>query len=73
MVILLWLKAGAAEVALLAVGGGGAFVAGMKEAFRRHSLPLMELMYSPLFESARSDPRIQELLRSQAELQKRTR
>jgi hypothetical protein len=31
-------------------------------------LPLMDLMYSPLYESARHDPRILDLLRRQSEM-----
>jgi hypothetical protein len=40
----------------------------MEKAFEMHSLPLLELMYSPLYAPARSDPRIRDLLRRQAEL-----
>ena len=45
-----------------------AFVACMEQAFQLHALPLLELMYSRLYEPARSDPRILDLLRRQSEL-----
>ena len=48
-----------------ALGERDAFVAALEESFRMHSLPLLELMYSPLYESARDDPRVQDLLRRQ--------
>jgi adenylate cyclase len=48
-----------------ALGDMDGFVARMEESFRMHSLPLMELTYSPLFEPARSDPRVLDLLRRQ--------
>jgi adenylate cyclase len=48
-----------------ALGEEDAFVACMEEAFRRHNLPLLELMYSRLFEKAKDDPRIADLLRRQ--------
>jgi TolB-like protein/class 3 adenylate cyclase len=51
-----------------ALGEEDAFVTCMEEAFRLHALPLLELMYSPLFETARHDPRIIDLLRRQSEL-----
>jgi adenylate cyclase len=51
-----------------ALGETDAFVASMEQAFQFHSLPLMELMYSRLFEPARRDPRILDLLRRQSEL-----
>ncbi|MGA8536317.1 MAG: adenylate/guanylate cyclase domain-containing protein [Thermoplasmata archaeon] len=51
-----------------ALGEMDAFVASMELAFQLHALPLMELMYSRLFEPARSDPRILDLLRRQFEL-----
>jgi adenylate cyclase len=51
-----------------ALGNTDAFVACMEQAFRLHALPLMELMYSRLYQPARSDPRILDLLRRQAEL-----
>jgi adenylate cyclase len=41
------------------------FVASMEEALRLHSLPLLELLYSPLYADGRKDPRIQEILRRQ--------
>ncbi|MGB6442334.1 MAG: tetratricopeptide repeat protein [Thermoplasmata archaeon] len=53
-----------------ALGERDEFVASMESAFRLHSLPLMELMYSRLFESARSDPRILDLLRRQTQTRK---
>jgi adenylate cyclase len=45
-----------------------AFVGCMEQAFQLHALPALELMYSRLFEPARSDPRIIDLLRRQAAL-----
>jgi tetratricopeptide (TPR) repeat protein len=45
-----------------------AFVACMERAFASHTLPLMELKYSRLFEAARCDPRIVDLMRRQSEL-----
>ena len=51
-----------------ALGEMDAFVACMEQAFQLHSLPLMELQYSRLFEPARRDPRILDLLRRQSEL-----
>jgi adenylate cyclase len=53
-----------------ALGETEAFVACMEAAFRLHALPLLELMYSRLFEAARSDPRILDILRRQAALRK---
>lgn len=50
-----------------------AFVTYMERAFQSHSLPLLELMYSRLYEPARRDPRILDLLRRQAELRKPSR
>jgi adenylate cyclase len=52
-----------------ALGEQDEFVARMERAFRAHSLPLLELMYSRLFERARSDVRIREILRQQSEFQ----
>jgi adenylate cyclase len=51
----------------LALGDVDAFVACMEEAFRLHSLPLLEIQYSTLADKARSDPRIVDLLRRQLE------
>ncbi len=51
-----------------ALGEVDAFFECMEQAFKLHSLPLMELMYSPMFEQARHDPRIVNLLRRQGEL-----
>jgi adenylate cyclase len=51
-----------------ALGEMDAFVECMEQAFKLHALPLMELMYSRLYESARHDPRIIDLLRRQSEL-----
>jgi adenylate cyclase len=51
-----------------ALGEMDAFVACMEQAFQLHSLPLLELQYSRLFEPARRDPRILDLLRRQSEL-----
>ncbi len=50
-----------------ALGDEDAFVRCMERAFELHALPLMELMYSRLFAAARSDPRILDLFRRQAE------
>jgi adenylate cyclase len=50
-----------------ALGEQDAFVDCMERAFQAHSLPLLELMYSRIFEPARSDPRILDLFRRQAE------
>jgi adenylate cyclase len=50
-----------------------AFVRCMEQAFDMHALPAMELMYSRLFEAARSDPRIVDLLQRQAALRGPTR
>ncbi|HYB78744.1 MAG TPA: hypothetical protein VEG66_03155, partial [Thermoplasmata archaeon] len=40
---------------------------GLLEAFRLHSFPLLELLYSPRYAAARQDPRILDLLRRQGE------
>jgi hypothetical protein len=45
-----------------------AFVASMEEAFANGVLPLLELLYSPLYAAARADPRVQDILRRQREL-----
>jgi len=39
----------------------------MEKAFEFHNLPLLELLYSPLYAPARSNPRIISLLERQAE------
>jgi len=49
-----------------ALGNTDAFLEAMEAAFRLHQLPFLELMYSPLFAPARSDPRLLDLLRRQA-------
>jgi adenylate cyclase len=51
-----------------ALGEMDAFAACIERSFRTHDLPLMELMYSRLFEAARNDPRIIELIRRQSAL-----
>jgi adenylate cyclase len=51
-----------------ALGNMDGFLEAMEAAFRVHQLPLLELMYSPLFAAARSDPRLLDLLRRQSEL-----
>lgn len=51
-----------------ALGDVDAFVACMEKAFELHILPLLELMYSPLYAAARGDPRIVDLLSRQAAL-----
>ncbi len=50
-----------------ALGDRDAFVASMEEALRRGVLPLLELLYSPLYAEGRKDPRVQDLLRRQRE------
>jgi adenylate cyclase len=50
------------------LGEVDAFVASLEQAFQLHALPLLELMYSPLFGSVRSDPRVLDLMRRQSEL-----
>ena len=50
------------------LGEVDAFVASLDRAFQLHNLPLLELMYSPLFETVRTDPRVLDLLRRQLEL-----
>lgn len=52
----------------LALGELDPFVASMEDAFRLHQLPLLELLYSPLYETVRADPRIVDLLGRQASL-----
>ncbi len=51
-----------------ALGETDAFVASMTEALRLGVLPLLELQYSPLYAAARTDPRVQEILRRQHDL-----
>jgi adenylate cyclase len=51
-----------------ALGENDAFIACMEGAFRLHNLPLMELMYSRLYEPVRHDLRLLDLLRRQSEL-----
>lgn len=51
-----------------ALGDMDAFVDSMERAFKHHDLPAMELQYSVLFQEARQDPRIADLLRRQREL-----
>jgi adenylate cyclase len=52
----------------LALGDQEAFVASLERSLQRHDLPLLELLYSPLLETARRDPRVLDILRRQAEL-----
>jgi hypothetical protein len=40
----------------------------LEKAFELHGLPLLELMYSPLYAAARRNPRIVDLIRRQAAL-----
>lgn len=54
-----------------AMGEMDGFAECMERAFTIHSLPLLELMYSPLYDGARSDPRILDLLRRQHALRAR--
>jgi TolB-like protein/tetratricopeptide (TPR) repeat protein len=51
-----------------ALGDTDAFVKCMEKVFELHNLPLLELMYSPIYAPARKDPRIADLLRRQAAL-----
>ena len=51
-----------------ALGEMDAFAAAMEEALRRGVLPLLELLYSPLYAVGRSDPRIQDILRRQRQV-----
>jgi TolB-like protein/tetratricopeptide (TPR) repeat protein len=51
-----------------ALGETDAFVECLERAFGLHSLPLLELLYSPVYASARGDPRIVDLIRRQASL-----
>jgi adenylate cyclase len=51
-----------------ALGDMDGFLDAMERAFQHHNLPLMELVYSPLYEKARQDPRLLDLLRRQAAL-----
>ncbi len=50
-----------------ALGDMDEFVKCIEQSFELHGLPLLELMYSRLFEDARKDPRIIEILRKQSE------
>jgi adenylate cyclase len=50
-----------------ALGESDAFVECMEEALQHHSLPALELMYSPLYAESRKDPRVQDILRRQRE------
>jgi adenylate cyclase len=50
------------------LGERDAYFQCMERAFELRQLPLMELLYSPLLEAARQDPRHDELLRRQREL-----
>ncbi len=54
-----------------ALGEMDEFVESMEEALRCRVLPLLELLYSPLYAAARADPRIQDILRRQRETQSR--
>ncbi len=51
-----------------ALGETDAFVDGMEEALRQGVLPLLELTYSPLYATARQDPRVQDILRRQRQI-----
>ncbi len=53
-----------------ALGEMDDFVASMEEALRHGVLPLLELLYSPLYATGRADPRIQDILRRQREVRK---
>ena len=50
-----------------ALGEVDQFIASMEEALRLKVLPLLELLYSPLYAEARKDPRLLELFRRQTE------
>jgi adenylate cyclase len=54
-----------------ALGEMDAFVACLERAFELHSLPYLELRYSRLFELARQDPRVVDLIRRQEEFHPR--
>jgi tetratricopeptide (TPR) repeat protein len=49
-----------------ALGELDAYFEDLERAFQLHALPLLELMYSPLYASSRDDPRMVDLLRRQA-------
>ncbi len=75
MIGLLQKKAEGGELAVFfvgfvrfALGEMDGFVECMEEAFELHILPQLELMYSPLFATARNDPRIVDLMRRQTAL-----
>ncbi len=51
-----------------ALGDIDAFVECLERAFDLHSLPLLELMYSPLYAPARSDPRVAAMIERQMAL-----
>ena len=51
-----------------ALGEMDEFVASMEEALRCGVLPLLELLYSPLYAASLEDPRIQDILRRQRQL-----
>ena len=54
-----------------ALGDRDEFIAAMDQALRRGVLPLLELLYSPLYAGARTDPRLLDILRRQHELRHR--
>ncbi|MGA8542602.1 MAG: adenylate/guanylate cyclase domain-containing protein [Thermoplasmata archaeon] len=49
-----------------ALGEMDAYFEDLERAFQLHALPLLELMYSPLYASGRDDPRMVDLLRRQS-------
>ncbi len=51
-----------------ALGEMDAFYARMSQALQSHDLPLLRLMYSPLFAAARGEPRFRDLLEAQRAL-----
>jgi adenylate cyclase len=51
-----------------ALGEIDEYVDGLERSFAMHQLPYLEMAYSPLYAAARSDPRIIDLMRRQAEL-----
>ncbi len=53
-----------------ALGDMDAFVDCLEQAFALHNLPLLELMYSPIYAPAKSDPRVSRLIAMQAALRR---
>jgi len=55
-----------------ALGEEDAFIECLERSLAHHNLPLMELMYARVFETARHDPRVLDILGRQSELSNRT-